>query len=236
VLGGRVPQTQEELLDELRTLDPARVEDKIGEFTGSLLLGVPEAARLSAGVARIGFPESLPSEGGERHHHVDWPADASTFSADEHRLEWVTADGRATTMQVGEVVGLLSWRDGTRQVVARDGDVLEMDARQWQESDLLTRAIDGAVPHHLHLPRPDRAVSFRPMAPGERWVGAAVRWADTSQGLGVMAGIFTLLSVLWMLGSHTVPAVVFLVVAAILGGRLWLRERGGDATVPASPA
>jgi uncharacterized protein (DUF2237 family) len=167
---------------------------------------------------------------------VDWPADASTFAVDAGRLQSVTADGRATTMAVDDIVGLLAWRDGTRRAIGRDGAVLEMDARQWQESEGLTRAIDDAVPADLHLPRPDRAVTFQPMGPGERWLGATLRWADTSQGLGVMAGLFALVAVLWILGGHTVPAVAFLVVAAITGGRLWLRERGGESPVPASPA
>ena len=36
------------------------------------------------------FPESRPQGTGEKHSHVNWPADMTTFSIDEHVAERLT--------------------------------------------------------------------------------------------------------------------------------------------------
>jgi hypothetical protein len=225
VLADQVPKSQEELVAELQTLDLRRIETAAAKFDASLLVGLPEAAKLPADLEWITFPESEPTNQGRRHRHVDWPADATTFAADATSIETVNTDGVARTMPVADVVGLLAWRDGTRKAVSRNGAVLEMEAGQWRHSAELTQAIDAAVAPHLHMEMPDRAITFTPMSPGDRALTASLRWADTTQGLLVLSGVFIALTMLWVMGGQLVPAVVFLVVAASLGGRVWLRER-----------
>ena len=90
---------------------------------------------------------------------MNWPADLTTFAADHDVAE--ADDGtRARAMRMSDVVGLFTWRDGTRRLVGRDGSVLEMEARQWVHGDRLAATIDGLVPADLHLPTADRHVGY----------------------------------------------------------------------------
>src|SRR3954453_7152764 len=81
-LSGRVPLTHDEMGDQVRTTDPQLVDTAARELQATLLVGVPEDAKLPRGLKPITFPESEPTGESKRHTHVNWPADLSTFSAD----------------------------------------------------------------------------------------------------------------------------------------------------------
>jgi hypothetical protein len=181
----------------------------------------------------VSFPDAEPAGEGRRHSHVNWPADLSTFSVDDHVAEEVnglTARG----MRIDDVVGVYVWRDGTRRLLGRDGSVLEMEARQWVHGDELARTLDAAVPAELHLPMPDREVTFNRMGPTERAAIGFARAANTKPGLVVLLSA-TLLITLWSLvGGHRLVAFVFLVLAACVGTQLW-RIEGGQLGAPPTP-
>lgn len=236
VLSDRVPKSYAELEEELRATDPQRVDAAARELQASLLLGLPEGAKLAKGVPLVSFPETEPAGEGRRHSHVNWPADLSTFSADDQVVESVNGL-TARAVRVGEVVGLFSWRDGTRQLVSRDGSVLEMEARQWIGGEELTRVLDAAVPQELHMPMPDREVTFNRMGLAERCAIGFARFANTKPGLIAMLSVTVLVTLWLLLGGHRMIGTVFLLLSGALGAQLWRTEGGhlGAAEPPAPP-
>ncbi|HEY1355615.1 MAG TPA: hypothetical protein VGF09_04805, partial [Solirubrobacterales bacterium] len=219
VLSDRVPKTHEELLDQLRYTDPTKVDAAAQEFHTSLLLGLPEDAPLAGGVDLVSFPEVRATGHGRRHNHVNWPADLSTFAADAEVAE--TVHGLAAQrMRIGDVVGLFAWRDGSRLLVGRDGSVLEMEARQWFGGQELAQVLDSAVPDELHLPMPDREVTFRRLSVPARCAIGFARVANTKPGLFAMLGVTALITLWLVLGRHLFLGTVFLLLTAALGAQL----------------
>jgi hypothetical protein len=233
-LSDRVPMTYEELLAQLRGTDPTKVDQAARELHASLLVGLPEAAPLHRSVPAISFPESRPQGTGSKHSHVNWPADLTTFTIDQEVAERV-AGGMCRSMRFQNVVALLAYRDGARHLIGRDGNVLEMEPREWMRGKDLTKALDAAIPSDLHLAMPDRTVTFQPMSLTDRSARAFARVANTRIGLATLLGIVTLLAVWAIVGGHPVPGVVFLVLAAALGAQLWRTEMGDAAGASVTP-
>jgi hypothetical protein len=233
-LSDRVPKSYEELLTELRETDPAKVDRAAQELHSSLLVGLPEAAPLNRSLPQVTFPESRPQGTGEKHSHVNWPADMTTFSVDEHVAERVTGTV-SRSMRLRDVVALLAWRDGARHLIGRNGDVLELEPREWARSQELTKAVDAAIPVDLHLAMADRAVTFQRMSVTERAALSFARVANTRIGLSSLLGLVALLAVWAIIGGHLVVGVVLLVLAAALGAQLWRTETGGHLGTAASP-
>jgi hypothetical protein len=233
VLSDRVPMSHDELLDQLRGTDPRLVDAAARELEATLLVGLPEGATLHEGLKVVSFPETEPAGEGRRHSHVNWPADLTTFSADATVAEEVSGL-TARALRIDEVVGLFAWRDGTRRLVGRDGTVLEMEARQWIHGDRLAATIDAAVPDDLHLPMPDREVTFRRMSPAERAAVGFARAANTKLGLIVLLSVTSLLTLLSVVSGHRLMAFVLLVLTASLGAQLW-RVEGGQLGTPPTP-
>jgi hypothetical protein len=236
VLSDRVPRSHEELLDQLRNTNAQLVDVAARELDATLLVGLPEEARLPKGIKLVAFPEAEPLAEAKRHSHVNWPADMSTFAADRGVVQ-ETSGTTTRTMRISDVAGMFSWRDGTRRLVGHDGSVLEMEARQWINGDRLAAALDEAVPENLHLPMPDREVTFKRMGPAERCAIGFARSANTKPGLIVLVSL-TLLLTLWsVVDGHRLMAFVLLVLSATLGAQLWRLEGGqlGARTTHPSP-
>jgi len=126
---------------------------------------------------------------------------------------------------------VFAWRDGTRQVIGRDGSTIEMEPRQWFRGQELTKALDALVPEALHVPMPDRTVTFRRMGLPQKCAVAFARSANTVPGLSVLTGLFLLLTLLVLLGGHTFVGIFLLLLAGALGAQLW-RVR---SHVPSAP-
>jgi hypothetical protein len=236
VLSDRVPLSHEETLEQLRTTNPQLIDAAARELQATLLVGLAEDATLPRRVKLVSFPESEPSGEGRRHSHVNWPADLTTFSADGQIAEEVNGL-TARAMRLDEVVSLFAWRDGTRQLVGRDGSVLEMEARQWMNGEELAETLDAAVPSELHVPMPDREVTFRRMGVAERCAIGFARAANTKPGLIVLISV-TLLLTLWAaIGGHRAMAFVLFLLSASLGAQLWRIEGGllGTTAPPTTP-
>ncbi|HEX4686389.1 MAG TPA: hypothetical protein VH228_06380 [Nocardioides sp.] len=235
-LSDRVPLTHEEMLDQLRGTDPQLVDSAARELEATLLVGLPEDAKLLRGLKLVSFPDAEPAGEGKRHSHVNWPADLTTFSVDDQVAE--TVDGTtARAMRIEDVAGLFAYRDGTRRLVGRDGSVLEMEARQWVNGDRLAETLDSAVPGELHIPMPDREVMFRRLGLAERCAIGFARAANTKRGLIVLISVMVLLTVWSVAGGHRLMAFVLLVLAATLFAQLWRVEGGqlGPRATPPSP-
>ncbi len=233
-LSDGLPKSYEELITQLHETDPAKVDLAAQELHASLLVGLPSAAPLHRALPEVTFPESRPQGTGEKHSHVNWPADMTTFSIDEHVAERLTGT-LSRSMRLREVVALLAWRDGARHLIGRDGDVLEMEPREWVRGKDLTKSLDAAIPADLHVAMADRAVTFQRMSVSERAASAFARVANTRVGLSSLLGVVALLAVWSIIGGHLIVGVVLLVLAAALGAQLWRTETEHPATQVSPP-
>ena len=151
---------------------------------------------------------------------VNWPADATTFAVNDGLVEHGTPLA-VQRLAVTEVAAMFTWRDGTRQLVGNDGSRLEMDPHQWWGADELTRDLDAAVPADLHLPMPDREVTFHRMGVPQRAAKAFVRWANTKPGLLTMIAMSVLLAVWSLVKDHPIVAGVFVALSLVMGAQLY---------------
>ena len=229
-----MPVSYEELLQQLYDTDATQVDLAARELHSSLLVGLPEAAPLGRKIAPVTFSDPRPVSTGHKHTHVNWPADSTTFSVDENVAERATG-AMSRTVRLSEVVALLAWRDGARHLIARDGNVLEMEPREWMRGQDLTKALDAAVPADRHVPMSDRAVTFHRMRVAERAAVTFARFANTRVGLLAMLGFVTLLAVWSMVAGHRIVGFVLLVLAAALGAHLYRTETGNHPSLPSSP-
>ena len=234
-LSDRVPMTYDELIAQLRGTDPEEVDRAARELHASLLVGLPEAAPLHRSIPAVSFPESRSQGSGSKHSHVNWPADLTTFSTDQQGAERVTGGGMCRVMRFESVVALLSYRDGARHLIGRDGNVLEMEPREWMRGKDLTKALDAAIPPDLHLAMPDRTVTFQPMSVTDRSARAFARIANTRIGLTSLLAVVSLLALWGIVAGHLIPGVVLLILAAALGAQLWRMEMGDTAGASVTP-
>jgi hypothetical protein len=234
VLRDQVPVTYEELLQQLHDTDPRRVDHAAQELHASLLVGLPEAAPLGRTIPAVTFPDSRSEGTGQKHSHVNWPADLTTFSVDDKVAERVTGT-ICRAMHLSDVVALLAWRDGARHLIGRDGHVLPFEPDEWARGKDLTKALDAAVPADRHVPMPDRAVTFHRMSPTERAAVAFGRLANTRTGLLSMLGVVALLVIWSILGGHRFIGAAFVVLGAALGAHLWRHESDRKPTPAVAP-
>ncbi|WP_151081591.1 hypothetical protein [Nocardioides cynanchi] len=229
VLSDRVPQTLEEMVDELRSTDPAEVDAAAREFNDTLLLGAPEhPIRRRDPVQLITFPERPPVGVVPRHRHVDWPADAATFAVDSQTVERASGT-TARVMRVPDIVSVFAWRDGTRQLIGRDGSTLWMEPAEWRGGDDLTAQLDSWLPADLRVPVPDRPGTFQRMAPAHLAATATIRFTRTVAGQIVIAALCFLLGVVILSGGHTVVGGGLILVTLCLASRVTLVLRRAPA-------
>src|SRR3954454_18093997 len=232
-LSGQVPLTYEQLLAQLRNTDPMRVDDAARELHGSLLVGLPEATPLGRSLPAITFADSHLVGTGDKHTHVNWPADLTTFSVDDEVAERTTGT-MSHSMKLSEVVGLLTWRDGARHLIGRNGAVLEMEPREWVRGREINQALDNAIAPQLQVPMPDRAVTFQRMSVSERGAMTFARFVNNRVGLSVMIGVLALLALGSLVGGHRVVGAFLLILAGAVGAYLRRTETAHTATAPAT--
>jgi hypothetical protein len=220
VLSDRVPQTLEEMVEEARTTDPRAVDAAAREFHDSLLLGAPEhPIRRRDPLQPVSFPDREPVGVVPRHRHVDWPAEHATFAMDSETVERVKGT-TAQAMRVPEIVSVFAWRDGTRQLIGRDGSTLWMEPSEWRGGHDLTARLDDWLPDDLRVPLPDRAGTFQRMPPAQLAATTTIRFAGTVPGQIVIAAICFLLGVMTLKAGHTIVGGALIVATLCLAGRV----------------
>ena len=222
VLSDRVPQSLEELRDELLSTAPSAVDAAAHDFCASLLLGAPEhPIRRRDALQPVTFPEREPAGVVPRHRHVDWPAESATFAMDSQTIERVSGP-TASAMRIPEIVSVLAWRDGTRQLIGRDGSSLWMEPTEWRKGRDLTAQLDASVPDDLRIPVPDRPDTFQPMPPTQLAATASIRFVGTVPGQIVLAAICFLLGVITLSGGHAIVGGGLVLVTLCLAARVVL--------------
>jgi hypothetical protein len=225
VLSDRVPPSLEELVDEVRSTDPSAVDAAAREFCDSLLLGAPEhPVRRRDALQPITFPEREPTGVVPRHRHADWPAESATFAADGQTVERVSGL-TASVMRVPEIVSVLAWRDGTRQLIGRDGSSLWMEPAEWRGGQDLTAQLDALLPDDLRIAVPDRPGAFQPMPPAQLAATASIRFVGTLTGQIAIAAVCFLLGMVILTDGHALGGGGLVLVTLCLAARVVLALR-----------
>ena len=143
---------------------PAQVDRAAHELHASLLVGLPEAAPLHRALPLVDLPRVAADGSGDKHSHVNWPADLTTFSVDEHVAERLTGS-LCRPCRSGRR------RRRPRLARRRPSPGRPPRATSWRWSRAsgrggkeLTKALDAAIPAELHVAMPDRTVTFQRMS------------------------------------------------------------------------
>jgi hypothetical protein len=152
---------------------------------------------------------------------VNWPAESATFAMDAQTVERVSGL-TASALRIPEIVSVLAWRDGTRQLIGRDGSSLWMEPTEWRGGTQLTQQLDASVPESLRIPVPDRPDTFQPMPPAQLAAAASIRFAGTVPGQTVIAAMCFVLAVVILSEGHTLVGSALVVVTLCIAARVGL--------------
>jgi len=175
-LSGDEPKTLEEIVAENRAVDAFSLQGDAFAFTQSLLVGAPSSTVVLDGWPILVPPSSVPLSASPRiFKHRDWPA-----SKDEL---WITDDlvhasfgTYSRSMRFDAIEAILTFGDGGRYLVDRDGWGLWIEPFEWADGDIATAVLDKIVPFTKHCPQPAREVTPRKRMPAiKRWTGGLRR-------------------------------------------------------------
>jgi hypothetical protein len=227
VLGGELPPSYDEILAETEQTDRELVRRAFDQLRSTLLLGAPARTKLPKRIRRADYPRTPPWRDTPGHRHRNWPLDRARFAAGAPGVQ-LTDGEDALQVPLPEVAALMTWQDGTRHVVGRDGWGLTMAPAQWHGGPALTRALDDLVPRdrHLHV---DGAGSpgFRRLSWRKRWYPRVRRSFVSAPGFALLAVVLAGVGFLTA-KSHpgiAAPCVVLALLCLIGVPRAYFRGR-----------
>jgi len=195
VLRGDLPPTYDDLVAEAERTDREEIRKAFHQLRSTLLLGAPTRTRLPQRIRRAAYPSSPPWQDARAHRHRNWPLDRSRFSSGASGVE-IVEGGKALQVASADVAGLMTWRDGARHLIGRDGWGITMVPDEWHHGTLLTRAIDALVPAELHL-LVDGVGSrgFRRLSWAKRWSPPLRRGIASAPGLALLAVVLAVVGI-----------------------------------------
>jgi hypothetical protein len=201
VLNGRAPQTFEEILDELRTLNEKSIRADLHAFHESMLLGLPNGSAWDDQLPTLAFPVARPQVTGTRARHRNWPAVPTSLVVGTAGVELVEA-GQARSISFEDATGVFAFADGGRQLVSHDGWTITVDPHEWAGGDNLVAHIDRVTPPVLALPLGPRQdlPRFDRISMLRRWWAWMRRKAEGRFGAPVVQMVAFTLVVLGLLG------------------------------------
>lgn len=218
LLGG-APETLEELIDHVRSVDAEAVRRDLEAIRETLLLGIPSETTWNNQLPMSAYPTSRQGDG-RRWRHRDWPANDGRLTVGESGIS-ISAGGQTRSIALNELAGLFSFPDGGRWLAMHAGWGLSVEPDYWQNGHAAVEAVDRAVPPHLHLPQPPRDyVPYRPMPTLLRWGRyAASRPVPrfVMLALGLLAAIAGVSLQAGILGANTIGTVVLVIGVSLLG-------------------
>lgn len=155
LLLGRRVLSQDELLAEIDAVTAADVQQVLETVWSGALTQVPAIGLSWAGVERApGFRESASGEGAE---YFSLGAPAEVLVVGEHGVT-VRGEDYASTVAFRDCAGLLTWPDGARQLIDRDGFQVSIEPTLFDGLDpIALAAIDARVDSGVVLPMPRRS-------------------------------------------------------------------------------
>lgn len=228
-VSGLDPETPEQVLDEAANIEADDLVAPAISLRDTLMVGAVRGADIPAGMTELTRPQTWRREGNV-FRHQNWPADASRVSIDSDLIQ-LYDETIVNTVAAKDVVGLLTYPDGVRTLVARDAWNLTIDPDEWRRGSHVAALIDDLVPTQLHLPQPAASWGDPPPRQGtvKRW------WIGFRRSLRTPAALRVYIGCLVLLGLVTLarPSIATLFVGmAIYGAVRELRavnaRRRGD--------
>lgn len=153
-LRGEVAPSYEEARAAVRDATPEYLAREYELFSSTLLITVPADVTVPALTWTDGLPRVDVVVSGPALPHDD-PGVDDRLACDDHAVERRGPHGRVV-LRVDDAAALLSYPDGTRQVVGKAGHTLLVDPREWRHGDAAVARLDRAVPAEVHVAMPAR--------------------------------------------------------------------------------
>lgn len=204
-LRGEPVRDLEAVLDEYRSVDVEAVMAAAAALRSSLMVGVARDARWDQQMPILGMPSGPEKVAGRSHRSRDFPAHREQLVVGREAVQ-VGPPKEYRTVRRDEVVGMLVYPDGGREVVARDGWSIRVEPTLWNAGAEASHGVDVMVPPDLHIPMMarDRDRVPKPLAFWPKW-----RLALQRHRTSVLGAVVLLL--IW---------VAVLAVATVLTGRV----------------
>lgn len=163
-LTGRPPASIDELERELSEVSPQSVARDASFWRNSALLGLPPGVSVPDGYPTATAPADPElREVASVHRSLD--GDLGEFGLDEIQLSPQGIRMGTMTFWFADVVAMLAWPDGLRQLFRRDGWHLRVEPNLWEGGHGISRALDAAVDPALVAHLPAREVDEIPQSP-----------------------------------------------------------------------
>lgn len=230
-LMGLPAQTHQEVLEELRATTNDGVRETLTELCDTLLLGVPGKTTWRDQLPMITYPETAPRQEGKGFRSVDWPASVEHLAVGPDRLE-LSVGTTARVVELDRAAGLFVFEDGGRYVIGDDGWGLHVVPSAWRHGPDAVRALDAAVPGHLHLPHPARTdpPRYTALSSTQRWWRGARRLARTDSALWLWLALLLLVA-----AAGIVAGRALIVLGAGAGAVATVREIRASRRVRSAP-
>jgi hypothetical protein len=141
----------EAVLDEYRSVDVEAVMAAATALQSSLMVGVARDARWDQQMPILGMPSGPEKVAGRSHRSRDFPAHREQLVVGREAVQ-VGPPKEYRTVRRDEVVGMLVYPDGGREVVARDGWSIRVEPTLWNGGAEASHGVDVMVPPDLHIP------------------------------------------------------------------------------------
>lgn len=153
VLSGRPPRELEEWVQTFREVTARQVRDAFEAFHSTMLLGVPGSAAWDDPMPML-RPRGHPLlREARRWRSHNWPADQTRLLVGESGVA-LRHGKEERTVPASTVTAMMTFEDGLRHVIQRDGFGLWVDPREWHGGHAAVATLDRVVPAELHLPVP----------------------------------------------------------------------------------
>jgi len=204
-LRGEAVLDLDEVLEEYRSVDVEAVVAAASALQSSLMVGVARQARWDEQMPILGMPSGPEKLDGRSHRSRDFPAHREQLVVGREAVQ-IGPPKEYRTVRRDEVVGMLVYPDGGREVVARDGWSIRVEPTLWSAGAEASHGVDAMVPAHLHIPMMarDRDRVPQPLGFWPKW-----RYALQHNRVPVLGAVVLLL--IW---------VTVLVVATVVTGRV----------------
>ncbi|MFT3887515.1 MAG: hypothetical protein QM713_05035 [Arachnia sp.] len=154
----------DDMLEETLSPDAEALSRAVARFEGSLLMGVGPSVEWKQRMPMSTQPTEKLAVAGATHRARGWPMETSFLAVD---VDGVSAGSDSTHVVApfAALAGVLTYPDGARTLIKRDGWYLHVEPTLWADGQKAIAAIDATVPSSITLPMPARRADEIPSPP-----------------------------------------------------------------------
>ena len=162
--GQPVETTLEEVLEAMLSEDQAALDRAVADFEATTLLGIPPSVEWNDRMPMSTQPTCELPVAGTTHKVRGVPGDESFLAVDVDGVSIGSPGAHAVALYT-DLAGVLTYPDGARTLIKRDGWYLHIEPTLWTNGRKAVDAIDAAVSPALLLPMPERPPEEVPTPP-----------------------------------------------------------------------